>query len=120
MYFPLFVGVLCLSLSCYALLCVHSSFAIILKRNKKLVALLFLSYRCIVTINFLWLFLTVSWVGLQYLIVVFPDHTHFFIILNDHLKKHLHLNVRLNIELLNKINIFNQSECSLTSQGHNL
>ena len=38
MYFPLFVGVLCLSLFYYALLCVHSSFAIILKR--KLVALL--------------------------------------------------------------------------------
>ena len=28
MYFPLFVGVLCLSLFCYALPCVHSSFAI--------------------------------------------------------------------------------------------
>ena len=27
MYFPLFVGVLCLSLFCYALLCVHSSLA---------------------------------------------------------------------------------------------
>ena len=26
MFFPLFVGVLCLSLFCYALLCVHSSF----------------------------------------------------------------------------------------------
>ena len=39
MYFLLFVGVLCLSLFCYALLCVHSSFAIILKRKKKLVAL---------------------------------------------------------------------------------
>ena len=38
MYFPLFVGVLCLSLFCYALLCVHFSFAIILKRNGKLVA----------------------------------------------------------------------------------
>ena len=24
----------------------------------------------------LWLFLTVLWVGLQYVIVVFPDHTH--------------------------------------------
>ena len=76
MYFPLFVGVLCLSLFCYALLCVHSSFAIILKRKRKLVALLILSYRCIVTINVLWLFLTEQWVGLQYLIVVFPDHTH--------------------------------------------
>ena len=42
-YFPLFVGVLCLSLFCYALLCVHSSFAIIFKRKKKLIALVLLS-----------------------------------------------------------------------------
>ena len=33
--------------------CVHSSFAIILKRKRKLVALLLLSYRCIVTIIFI-------------------------------------------------------------------
>ena len=70
------VVVLCLSLFCYALLCVHSSFAIILKRKRKLVALLLLSYSCIVTINVLWLFLTVPWVGLQYVIMVFPDLTH--------------------------------------------
>ena len=77
MYFPLFVGVLCLSSFCYAVFCVHSSFAIILKRKRKLVALLLLSYRCIVTINVLWLFLTVPWVGLQYVIVVlFSDHTY--------------------------------------------
>ena len=75
MYFPLFVGVLCLSLFCYALLCVHSSFAIILKRKRKLVAFLLLSYRCIVTLNAMWLFLNVSWVGLQCVIVVCPDHT---------------------------------------------
>ena len=51
MYLPLFVGVLCLALFCYVLLCVHSSFAIILKRKRKPVALLLhvLSYRCIVT-----------------------------------------------------------------------
>ena len=76
MYFPLLVGVLCLSLFCYELLCVHSSFAIILKTKMKLVALLLLSYRCIVTINVLWLFLTLPWVGLLFVIVVFPDHTH--------------------------------------------
>ena len=68
--------VLCFYLFCYALLCVQSSFAIILKRKRKLVALLLLSYRCIVTINVLWLFLTVPWVRLQCVIVVFPDHTH--------------------------------------------
>ena len=39
-----FVGVLCLSLFCYVLHCVHSSFAIILKRKRKLVALIVLSY----------------------------------------------------------------------------
>ena len=33
----------------------------------------------IVTINVLWLFHAVSWVGLQCLIVVFPDHTHLLI-----------------------------------------
>ena len=43
MYFPLFVGVLCLSLLRYALLCVHSGFAIILNRRRKLVVLLLLS-----------------------------------------------------------------------------
>ena len=72
----LFVGVLSVSLFCYALLCDHSSFAIILKRKGKLAALLLLSYWCIVTVHFLWLFLKVSWVGLQCVIVVFPDHTH--------------------------------------------
>ena len=30
MCFPLFVGVLCLSLFCYALLCVYSGFALVL------------------------------------------------------------------------------------------
>ena len=75
MYFPLFVGVLCLSI-CYVLGCVHYRFAIILKRKRKLVALQMLSCRCIVTMNVLWLFVTAWWVGLQYVIVVFPDHTH--------------------------------------------
>ena len=42
MYFPLFVGVLCLYLFCYALICFYSNFEIILKRKRKLVALLLL------------------------------------------------------------------------------
>ena len=65
-----------MSLFCYALPCVHSSFAIILKKKIKLVALLLLSYRCIVTINAMWLILAVPSVGLQCVIVIFPDHTH--------------------------------------------
>ena len=76
MYFTLFVGVLCLSLICYALLYVHSSFEIILKSKRKLVALFLLSYRCLVTVNVLRLFLMVQWVGLQCLIADFPDQTH--------------------------------------------
>ena len=51
-------------------------FAIIWTRKKELVALLLLSFRCLVTINVLKLFLTVQWVSLQCVIEVFPDHTH--------------------------------------------
>ena len=53
MYFPLVVGVLCLSLFSYSLPCVLSSFAIILKRKRELVALLLLSYGWLVTVNVL-------------------------------------------------------------------
>ena len=83
MQFPLFVGVLCLSLFCYALLYVQSSFAIILKRKRKLVALLLLSCRCLVTVNFLWLFLAVPCAGMRCVIVIFLDHTHllFFMVM---------------------------------------
>ena len=77
MYFQLFAGVLCLSFFCYALLCVHSSFVIIFTRKRELAALLSLSFGCLVTVNVLWLFLTVPWVGLQWVIEVCPNHTHF-------------------------------------------
>ena len=53
---------------------VPSSFAIILMGKRELVALLGLSSWCLVIV--VWLFLTVPWVGLQFVIVVFPDHTH--------------------------------------------
>ena len=51
MHFPLFMGALCLSLFCYALVGVLSSFAIILKRKRELVILLLLFYGCFVTVN---------------------------------------------------------------------
>ena len=44
-------------------------------------AALNMSYRCIVTTNVLWLYLTVQWVDLQCVIVAFPDDTHLFFIL---------------------------------------
>ena len=62
------------SMFCYALLYVHSGFAIILIGKKELVASLSLSSWCLVIV--VWLFLAVPWVFLQFVIVVFPDHTH--------------------------------------------
>ena len=44
--------------------------------KRELVALLYLSSKCLVTVSVLWLFLSVLWVSLQCVIVVFPDHTH--------------------------------------------
>ena len=60
------------SLFCCALLCVHSSFAIILIGKRKLVALLL----CLPDMIFVLLFFTVPRVCLQFVFVVFPDHTH--------------------------------------------
>ena len=68
------VGVCNCSMFCCTLLYVHSSFAIILIGKRELVALLSLSSWCLVIV--VWLFLAVPWVCLQFVIVVFPDHTH--------------------------------------------
>ena len=59
---------------CCTLLYVHSSFAIILVGKRELVALLGLSFWCLVIV--VWLFLAVPWVCLRFVIVVLPDHTH--------------------------------------------
>ena len=65
------------SMFCCTLIYVHSSFAIILMGKKELVALLRLSSWCLVIV---WLFLVVPWVCLQFVIVVFPDHTHLLVL----------------------------------------
>ena len=70
------------SMFCCALLYVHSSFAISLMGKRELVALLSLSSWSLVIV--VWLFLTVPWVCLQFVIVVFPDHSHYFLGLVDH------------------------------------
>ena len=56
------------------LLYVHSSIAIILMGKRELVALLILSSWCLVMVERL--FLAVPQGFLQFVIVVFPDHTH--------------------------------------------
>ena len=94
------MGVCNCSMFCCTLLYVHSSIAIILMGKKKLVALLNLSSWCLVMVErlflavpqgclrfvivvfpdhthyFLWLFLMLPWICLQWVIVIFPDHTH--------------------------------------------
>ena len=73
------VGFCNCSMFCCTLLYVPSSFPIILMGKRELVALLSMSSWCLVIV--VWLFLAVPWVCLQFVIVVFPDHTHllFFI-----------------------------------------
>ena len=59
---------------CCMLLYAPSSFAIILMGKRELVALLSVSSWCPVIA--VWLFLAVPWVYVQFVIVVFPNHTH--------------------------------------------
>ena len=59
---------------CCMLLYVHSCIAIILMGKTELIDLLNLSSWCLVVVG--WLFLTVPWGCLQFVIVVFPGHNH--------------------------------------------
>ena len=59
---------------CCTLLYVHSSIAIILMGKRELIALLNLSSWCLVMVERL--FLAVPRGCLQFVIVVFPDHSH--------------------------------------------
>ena len=60
---------------CCTLLYVHSSIAVILMRKRELVAFLGLSSWCLMMVERL--FLALSWGCLWFVIVVFPDHTHY-------------------------------------------
>ena len=68
------MGVCNCSMFCCTLLYVHFSIAIIKMGKRELMALLNLSSWCLVMVERL--FLTVPQVCLQFVIVVFPDHTH--------------------------------------------
>ena len=70
------MGVCNCSMFCCTLLYVHSSIAIILMGKRELVALLNLSSWCRVMVELL--FLEVPQGCLRFVIVVFPDHTHYF------------------------------------------
>ena len=64
------------SIFCTLSIYVHSSFANILMGKRELVALLSLYFWCLVF--FVWLFLLVPWVCLQFVLVVFPDDIHYY------------------------------------------
>ena len=78
MFTPI-VGVCNYSMFCYTLLYVHSSIVIILMGKRELVALLNLSYWCLVMVDRL--ILAMPRGCLRFVIVVFPDHTHFLFLL---------------------------------------
>ena len=70
------MGVCNCSMFCCPLLYVHSSIAIILMGKRELIALLNLSSWCLVMVGRL--FLAVPRGCLQFVIVLLPDHTHYF------------------------------------------
>ena len=78
------MGVCNCSMFCCSLLYVHSSIAIILMGKRELIALLNMSFCCLVMVERL--FLAVPRDCLQFVIVVFPDHTH-LLFLADKIKK---------------------------------
>ena len=67
---------------CCTLLYVHSIITIILMGKRELIALLNLSSWCLVVVE--WLFLAVPRGCLQFVIVVFPDHTQLLFLLRFH------------------------------------
>ena len=75
------MGVFGCTLFCCALLYVHSSIAIILMGKRELIALLNLSSWCLVMVERL--FLAVPGGCLQFVIVVFPDHTHLLFLVDS-------------------------------------
>ena len=80
------MGVCNCSMFCCTLLYVHSSIAIILMGKSELIALLNLSSLCLVMVERL--FLAVPWGSLQFVIVVFPDHTHLLFLMARPILRH--------------------------------
>ena len=74
------MGVCNCSMFCCTLLYVHSSIAIILMGKRELIALLNLSSWCLMMVERL--FLAVPRGCLQFVIVVFSDHTHLLFLFN--------------------------------------
>ena len=72
------MGVCNCSMCCCSLLYVHSIIASILMGKRELVSLLNLSSWCLVMVE--WLFPSVPWGCLLFVVVVFPDNTHLLLL----------------------------------------
>ena len=59
----------------------YSRYRVLMIGKRELVALLNSSSWCLVMVD--WLFLAVPWGCLQFVIVVFPDHTHLLFLSNN-------------------------------------
>ena len=81
------MGVCNCSMFCCMLLYVQSSITIILMGKRELVGLLNLSSLCLVMVERL--FLAVPQGCLRFVIVVFPDHTHYYFGTKQHICKRL-------------------------------
>ena len=85
------VGVCNCSMFCCTLLYVPLRFVIILMGKGELIDMLSLSSWCLVIV--VWLFLAVPWVSLQFVIVVFSDHTHLLFFSSQNRKKKQNLRI---------------------------
>ena len=74
---------------CCTLLYIHSSIAIILMGKRELIALPNLSSWCLVMVERL--FLAVPRGRLQFVIVIFPDHTHLLFLI--YVRSSMHLTI---------------------------
>ena len=84
------MGVCDCSMFCCSLFYVHSSIAIILMWKRELIALLYLSSWCLMVVERL--FLAVPRGCLQFVIVIFPDHTHLLLLTLSSIDKSLSRN----------------------------
>ena len=66
-------------LFCFAVLCILSGLAVVLVVRRVLITVLYLFSWCLV-ITIVLLILIVPCVGLQCVIMVYPDHTHFLLV----------------------------------------
>ena len=102
------MGVCNCSVFCCALLYVHSSIAIILMRTRELIALLNLSSWCLVMVERL--FLAVPRGCLQFVIVVFPDHTHLLLLSTVCLFMWVYIPTKYHPNILNSFEVIEHTQ----------